>query len=57
MITDFETFISRHGEVVAQAVLENIERYEGVRSCVLASLEERWEKVMRRMPAEQMAAA
>jgi len=33
---------SKFGEIVAQAILENIERYEGVRSSVVSSLEDRW---------------
>ena len=44
----FETFIARHGEVAAQAVLENLERYEGIRSSYVAvPLEERWQRLMK----------
>ena len=39
---DFGRFIARHGEVAAQAVLENIERFQGVRHNPLLSLEARW---------------
>jgi hypothetical protein len=42
MKVEFEKFLARHGEVVAQAILENLERYEGVRSDIMASLEDRW---------------
>ena len=43
----FEQFVARHGEVVAQAILENLERFEGVRSNTAVPLEQRWENLMR----------
>jgi hypothetical protein len=43
---EFETFLSRYGEVVAQAILENLERFEGVRGNAVLSLEERWHFLM-----------
>ncbi len=43
---EFETFVARHGEVVAQAIIENIERFEGVRSNIYVPLEQRWRVVM-----------
>ena len=43
---EFEKFVARHGEVAAQAVLENLERYEGVRAPMDRPLEERWEQMM-----------
>ncbi|MDX2027929.1 MAG: hypothetical protein SFW62_04780 [Alphaproteobacteria bacterium] len=42
----FDQFIARHGEAVAQALLENIERFEGVRADLASSLEDRWLRVM-----------
>ena len=43
----FDQFVARHGEIVAQAVLENLERFEGVRSNTSIPLEQRWESLMR----------
>lgn len=40
--SDFAAFLARHGEVVTQAVVENLERYEGVRSDTAAPLTQRW---------------
>ncbi|MGE3623587.1 MAG: hypothetical protein AB7H77_06940 [Bdellovibrionales bacterium] len=56
MIQQFDTFIARHGEVVAQAILENLERYEGVRSSVVTSLEERWERLIEHNSGRFLAA-
>ncbi len=53
---EFEKFLARHGEVVAQAILENLERYEGVRSCMTASLEERWQVLMQDGAEQRLAA-
>jgi hypothetical protein len=33
----------KFGEVVAQAILENLERFEGIRSDVVTPLEDRWQ--------------
>jgi len=52
---EFETFVARHGEVVAQAIIENIERFEGVRSDAVIPLELRWNAIMQSAP-QQMAA-
>lgn len=57
MIQEFETFIARHGEVAAQAILENLERYEGIRSNIVASLEERWQMLMQNSPQNNQMAA
>ena len=43
---DFDTFVARHGEVAAQALLENIERFKGIRRELPVSLEERWTSLM-----------
>jgi hypothetical protein len=56
MILEFETFIARHGEVVAQAILENIERFEGIRSSTATSLEERWFAVIQTGTEQRLAA-
>ena len=43
---DFENLVARHGEFAVQAILEKIERYEGVRPRMDISLEERWNVVI-----------
>lgn len=53
---EFETFVARHGEVVAQALIENIERFEGVRSNIYIPLEQRWQVVMNQSSDFAMAA-
>jgi hypothetical protein len=53
---EFETFVARHGEVVAQALIENIERFEGVRSNSIIPLEQRWQVLMQQ-PLDQRIAA
>ncbi|MDD3183654.1 MAG: hypothetical protein PHD48_12760 [Alphaproteobacteria bacterium] len=39
---DFHNFIMRHGEFVAQYIIEQIERIEGICSDNSVSLEQRW---------------
>jgi hypothetical protein len=43
---EFEQFVARHGEILAQALLEDIERREGIHGQFFSSLEERWTAVM-----------
>lgn len=43
----FETFVARHGETGAQAILENWERHMGIRYVGSVSLEHRWEIFLR----------
>jgi len=43
---DFETYIARHGEFGVQALVERLERYEGIRSTIVVSLEDRWNALM-----------
>ncbi len=44
---DFEKFIARHGEIGTQALLENVERREGIRhGDEPVDLEVRWNVVM-----------
>jgi hypothetical protein len=45
-VFEFEKFVARHGEVAAQAILENVERFNGIRRDVTVSLEERWHLVI-----------
>lgn len=56
-IADYEKFVERHGEAAAQALIENIERYEGIRSQTLKPLCERWTSIMNAsFEIERMAA-
>lgn len=57
MIHDFEKFVGRHGEPATQALLEKLERYEGIRTDISASLEQRWQNVMWDYYAQQQMAA
>ena len=43
---DFNTYMNRHGEYGVQAIIERIERNEGIRASVAISLEDRWNAVM-----------
>ena len=52
----FHDLEAKFGEVVAQAILENLERYEGVRSSVVSSLEERWDNLMHDHAGQRLAA-
>ena len=52
----FRDLEEKFGEVVAQAVLENLERFEGVRGCVISSLEDRWQALMQDGPQQRLAA-
>ena len=45
-MTGFNTYITRHGDIGAQALIEKLERYDGVSPRQGASLEERWQAVM-----------
>jgi hypothetical protein len=42
----FEQFVAQHGEVVAQAIIENLERFKKVRVAHDVSLKERWHRLM-----------
>lgn len=55
----FDQFVARHGEIVAQALVENLERFEGIRSNAALPLQQRWEKLILRTaaPATQHLAA
>jgi hypothetical protein len=46
MNLDFETYLARHGEFGVQALIERLERYEGVHACAAISLEDRWNALM-----------
>ena len=53
----FETIVSRHGEHGAQAILENWERFAGVRPAFTKTLEERWADFLRATDTFANAAA
>jgi hypothetical protein len=44
---EYDKFMARHGEHGMQAIIERLERYEGIRANILLSLEERWAFLMR----------
>jgi hypothetical protein len=46
-MTDFESFVARHGECATQALLDTLERFEGHAENAAISLEERWCRVMK----------
>lgn len=54
---DFETFVARHSESGVQALVEQMERYEGTRPAVGSTLEERWEALMSNSRSIEMNAA
>jgi hypothetical protein len=43
---NFENLVARHGEFAVQALIERIERYDGIETRCDKPLEERWEAVM-----------
>jgi hypothetical protein len=55
---DFDTYIDRHGEFGVQAIVERLERYEGIPSYHTdRSLEERWYSLMGGIETQQHMAA
>lgn len=44
---NFDTYISRLGKSGVQAIIERIERYEGIPSSAATPLEERWQTLMK----------
>ena len=53
---DFHKYLMRYGEHGVQAILENIERNEGVRHENPVSLESRWNKIMSKKEFEELVA-
>ncbi len=43
---NYEKFIARHGEYGVQAIVERIERYDGVKANDNLTLEQRWNALM-----------
>jgi len=57
LMANLESFVSRHGEFGAQALVERIERYEGIWPAIDATLEDRWETIMEKnWPTEKRVA-
>jgi hypothetical protein len=54
---DFEQYVARHGEFGVQAIIERLERYEGIRSRIGVPLEERWAFLMQPVQQQQRLAA
>jgi len=54
---DFNTYLMRYGEFGVQALVENIERSEGIRYQSPVSLENRWNRIMRDDQAEPSSLA
>lgn len=50
---DFDKYVARHGEFGVQALIERLERYEGIRARIGISLEERWNALMQPACAAQ----
>jgi len=50
---NFDKYVSRHGEYGAQALIELIERYEGIRASIALPLEDRWNALMQDAPVQQ----
>jgi hypothetical protein len=54
---DFDRYVARHGEFGAQALVERLERYEGIRAKFDIPLEDRWNALMQKIPSQQRMAA
>ena len=50
---DFDTYVTRHGEFGVQAIVETIERKEGIRHAEALPLEARWNALMRGATTER----
>lgn len=54
---DFDMFLQRHGEIGVQAIIERIERVEGIRYAAVLTLEDRWNVLMQCTGQQQQLAA
>lgn len=50
---DFEKYVARHGEFGVQAIVETIERKEGIRHTEALPLEVRWNALMQDAASER----
>lgn len=53
----FDPFVARHGEVVAQALIENFERYQGIELDSSVPLEARWRRLVEDLPSSDCGCA
>lgn len=51
---DYHKYLMRHGEFGVQAIIEQIERSEGIRHTVIMTLEDRWSALMREPPTKTL---
>lgn len=49
----FDHFVARYGEIAVQAIVENLERFEGLPPFHALSLEERWQRVMHKADGQK----
>lgn len=54
---DFDKYVARHGEHGVQAIIERLERYEGIKASISSSLEDRWNLLMKTNTSQQRMAA
>ena len=47
---NFDTCVAKYGEFGVQALIERMERYEGIRANMGLSLEDRWNALMTAQP-------
>ena len=53
---DFNKYTALYGEFGVQALIERLERYEGIRANLDTSLEDRWNILMQNHPTSKCAA-
>lgn len=56
-MTNYNSFVARHGEHGVQAIIEGIERLEGIKIKIGTSLEDRWNYLMQQSTPQQRLAA
>lgn len=54
---EFDQLLMRHGECWLQGIVEQIERNEGIASSTAATLEERWNALMRAPNVQSLPSA
>ncbi|MFY9288432.1 MAG: hypothetical protein WAO98_08010 [Alphaproteobacteria bacterium] len=55
-MSDFDSYLMRHSEFGVQALIERLERYEGIRTNISVSLEDRWNHLMHSSAPQSLAA-
>lgn len=53
----FDKYLARHGEFAIQAIIERLERDDGITTHQSASLEDRWNALMQDFPSQSRMAA